>query len=212
MEPAADNTMPNCTAKEYLDASVSMKEAHFKGQTELIIGCMWAGKSSEMLRRIKRYKVAKKNCVAIKYAGDNRYSDSHLCTHDKQLHDAISAARLLQIKAEWSTVDVIGVDEGQFFPDLVPFCEGMANQGKIVIVAALDGTFERRPFPSVMELIPLAESVQKLDAVCMACGGKGAFTKRLGEEKDLEVIGGADKYQAQCRRCFLGSSPVTTNT
>ena len=80
----------------------------------------------------------------------------------KQLQDARSQA---------VDYDIIGVDEGQFFPDLVEFCEDMANAGKVVIVAALDGTFQRKPFPGVMELVPLAESITKLTAVCMRCFG-----------------------------------------
>lgn len=98
--------------------------------------------------------------------------------------------------------DVIGIDEGQFFPDIVPFCEDMANGGKVVIVAALDGTFQRKGFGSILELVPLAESVTKLTAVCMMCYADGSFSKRIGSETAVEVIGGADKYVAVCRACF----------
>jgi len=98
--------------------------------------------------------------------------------------------------------DVIGIDEGQFFPDVVSFCEQMANMGKVVIVAALDGTFQRKPFGSILELIPMAEDVTKLTAVCVMCQGSAAFTKRLGEEQEIELIGGEDKYIAVCRSCY----------
>ena len=103
---------------------------------------------------------------------------------------------------------VIGVDEGQFFNDVVEFCENMANQGKIVIVAALDGTFERKPFRSILDLVPLAESVVKLTAVCNICHREAAFTKRKGNETAVEIIGGTDMYMAVCRRCYHGM-PVT---
>lgn len=82
----------------------------------------------------------------------------------------------------------------------------MANQGKIVIVAALDGTFQRKPFGSVLNLVPLAETVTKLTAVCMMCQADAAFSLRLGSETQVELIGGADKYIAVCRRCFVESS------
>src|SRR5690349_15640390 len=92
--------------------------------------------------------------------------------------------------------DVVGIDEGQFFPDTTQFCELLAQRGKIVIVAALDGTFERKPFGAVLELLPLAETVTKLSAVCMGCYRPAAFSKRLGAETEVKVIGGADKYIA----------------
>lgn len=80
----------------------------------------------------------------------------------------------------------------------------MANMGKIVIVAALDGTFQRKPFGNILSLVPLAESVVKLSAICMQCYMEAAFSKRTGTEQELVVIGGADKYQAVCRRCYGG--------
>jgi len=98
--------------------------------------------------------------------------------------------------------EVIGIDEGQFFPDIVTFSEQMANMGKIVIIAALDGTFQRKPFNNILELIPLAEDVTKLTAVCTYCQKDASFSKRIGKETEVEVIGGADKYVAVCRGCF----------
>uniref|UniRef100_A0A8D2EK82 Thymidine kinase n=1 Tax=Theropithecus gelada TaxID=9565 RepID=A0A8D2EK82_THEGE len=89
------------------------------------------------------------------------------------------------------------------FPDIVEFCEAMANAGKTVIVAALDGTFQRKPFGTILNLVPLAESVVKLTAVCMECFREAAYTKRLGTEKEVEVIGGADKYHSVCRLCYF---------
>ena len=84
----------------------------------------------------------------------------------------------------------------------MPFCEELANAGKTVVVAALDGTFQRQPFGRTLDLIPLAEDILKLSAVCVYCGHDAAFSKRVSSEKEVEVIGGADKYVAVCRRCF----------
>ncbi|XP_029355011.1 thymidine kinase, cytosolic isoform X2 [Echeneis naucrates] len=116
--------------------------------------------------------------------------------------DALPAAHLAEVRSLALKASVIGIDEGQFFPDTVEFCEEMANLGKTVIVAALDATFQRKPFGNILNLVPLAESVVKLHAVCMQCYKEAAYTKRLGAEQELEVIGGADKYQAVCRRCY----------
>eukprot|EP00069_Balaena_mysticetus_P020888 bmy_13156T0 len=117
--------------------------------------------------------------------------------------EALPACVLRDVAQEALGVAVIGIDEGQFFPDIVEFSETMANAGKTVIVAALDGTFQRKAFGTILNLVPLAESVVKLTAVCMECFREAAYTKRLGVEKEVEVIGGADKYHSVCRLCYF---------
>ena len=116
--------------------------------------------------------------------------------------------------------DVIAIDEGQFFSDVkhfnstfvlkfiqvVEFAEYFANNGKIVIVAALDATFQRKPF-EVINLLPLAEKITKLTAVCVVCSADAPFTQRLGGGSQVELIGGTELYRPVCRKCFLQSSP-----
>ena len=182
-------------------SNLSFSPTKGKGQIQVILGPMFSGKSTELMRRIRRYQVAKQECLVIKYAKDTRYSVENLSTHDQQSIPAIKATKLKNISSVYQ-FSVIGVDEGQFFDDIVEFCEALANQGKIVIVAALDGTFERKPFGSILNLIPFAENVVKLSAVCNSCFREAAFTKRISEEKEVEVIGGSDKYLAVCRRCY----------
>lgn len=159
------------------------------------------------MRRVRRFQIAQNKCLVIKYAKDTRYSNS-FCTHDRNTMDALPACLLRDVAQEALGVAVIGIDEGQFFPDIVEFCEWMANAGKTVIVAALDGTFQRKAFGNILNLVPLAESVVKLTAVCMECFREAAYTKRLGMEKEVEVIGGADKYHSVCRLCYFKKSPV----
>ncbi|XP_014842061.1 PREDICTED: thymidine kinase, cytosolic [Poecilia mexicana] len=175
-----------------------------RGQIQIIFGPMFSGKSTELMRRVRRFQVAQYKCLVIKYAKDIRYSDSGMATHDKNTMEAVPATCLEDVRSAALKACVIGIDEGQFFPDTVEFCEEMANLGKTVIVAALDGTFQRKPFGNILNLVPLAESVVKLHAVCMQCYKEAAYTKRLGAEKEVEVIGGADKYQAVCRKCYGG--------
>ena len=98
--------------------------------------------------------------------------------------------------------DVIGIDEGQFFNDIAHYCEKWAQTGKTVIVAALDATFQRKPFNSILQLVPLAEKVTKLTAVCTDCAADAAFTARTTKETDVEVIGGSSSYKAVCRNCY----------
>ncbi|XP_071960838.1 thymidine kinase, cytosolic-like [Antedon mediterranea] len=173
-----------------------------RGQIQVIFGPMFSGKTTELVRRIKRYQIANHSCLLIKYIKDDRYSSENISTHDRHTCPAVAADRLYSLLAQAASFDVIGIDEGQFFTDCVKFCEEMANLGKIVIVAALDGTFQRKGFGEILNLVPLAENVIKLNAVCMNCYQEGSYTKRIGLETTVEVIGGADKYMAVCRDCF----------
>lgn len=210
--------------------------AQQSGSVQAIMGPMFSGKSTELLRRVRRYTFARKECCVIKYAKDRRYAgDDLMATHDRLTWAALAAEKLSDVVGNavsvagsdfsspdgvgslekldmvalqremnpvvW-TADVVGIDEGQFFEDLVPVCELLANLGKIVIVACLDGTFQRRPFESTVGLISIAESICKLSAVCMGCYRPAAFSKRLGNETAIEVIGGADMYVAVCRECY----------
>ncbi|KAK3705178.1 hypothetical protein QZH41_013974 [Actinostola sp. cb2023] len=172
------------------------------GQIQVIFGPMFSGKTTELLRRIKRYQVANHRCLVVKYDMDTRYNINGIATHDRQTLAATACSVLYSIKKQALKSSVIGIDEGQFFPDVVEFAEEMASEGKTVIIAALDGTFQRKAFGNILNLVPIAESVVKLNAVCMNCYKDAAFTKRLGQDKRVEVIGGSDKYMSVCRDCY----------
>ncbi|NWZ30339.1 KITH protein, partial [Asarcornis scutulata] len=164
-------------------------------------------RSTELMRRVRRFQLAQYRCLLVKYAKDTRYGTAGLSTHDRNTMEALPACLLRDVYQEALGATVIGIDEGQFFPDIVDFCEMMANAGKTVIVAALDGTFQRKAFGSILNLVPLAESVVKLNAVCMECYREASYTKRLGAEREVEVIGGADKYHSVCRACYFRKHP-----
>jgi thymidine kinase len=173
------------------------------GRVELIIGPMFAGKTTELLRRIERAKLARRRCVVMKYQGDTRYSEDAVATHDLATHVAIPCDRLMDHFERCLDYDTVGVDEGQFYPDVVEFAEGLSERGKTVIVAGLDGDFRRRPFGRILELISRSESLTKLSAVCTVTGGEASFTQRLTESRELEVVGGADIYTAASRSTFF---------
>merc|ERR1711970_450559 len=116
-----------------------------KGKIQLILGPMFSGKSTELIRRLKRFQVAKYDVLIVKYAKDLRYDELGIATHDKQTLPAVSATTLTPLSKQAEEFDVIGIDEGQFFPDII-WAEKMANLGKIVVIAALDGTYQREPF------------------------------------------------------------------
>ncbi|NXL92635.1 KITH protein, partial [Alectura lathami] len=174
---------------------------------QVIFGPMFSGKSTELMRRVRRFQLAQYRCLLVKYAKDTRYCSAGVSTHDRNTMEALPACVLKDVHQEAQGSAVIGIDEGQFFPDIVEFCETMANAGKTIIVAALDGTFQRKPFGSILNLVPLAESVVKLNAVCMECYREASYTKRLGAEREVEVIGGADKYHSVCRACYFRKRP-----
>jgi len=174
------------------------------GKIQLIVGPMFSGKSTELLRKMRIFEIAKHKTLVVKYAKDDRYSDAKLSTHDKQMRTAVKAHMLSEIEDLAMETSVIGIDEGQFFDDIFEFSNRMANLGKIVIVAALDGTFEQKPFANIMKLVPCSESIVKLTAVCMTCYRQAAFTRRIdASDKRVEVIGNENMYAAACRRCLL---------
>jgi len=174
------------------------------GHVQLIIGPMFSGKSTELLRRINRYNISKYNCIFVKYINDIRYNNNNITTHD-QINSklpVIKTKNLTKILDTLIKYDIIGIDEGQFFEDITIISSQLANLNKIVVIAALDATFERKPFMNIISLIPLAERVNKLNAICMKCFKDNAlFTQRLTKEIEIEVIGGSEKYWAVCRFC-----------
>jgi len=178
------------------------------GQIQVIFGPMFSGKTTELMRRMKRYQIANYNCLVVKFAADVRYHDTGIATHDRQVLPAVSCERLFDLQSEALKHEIIGIDEGQFFPDIVAFSEKMAEQGKVVIVAALDGTYQKKGFGDILNLVPLAEHVMKLTAVCMNCYNEASFTKKKETVNPSGVIdiGGAEKYLAVCRECFTSPS------
>lgn len=175
------------------------------GHIEVVLGPMFSGKTTELIRRLRRYNCAGKRCHLIKYAHDDRYSADKAATHDRQEADAVGATVLDLSDATTFPVtaaDVFGIDEGQFFPNLSTVAERLASMGKIVVIAALNGTYQRKTFGDVHNLLPIAEKIDVLNAVCMMCKRDAAFTKRLDDKADVvEDIGGAEKYVAVCRKC-----------
>lgn len=162
---------------------------------------MFAGKSTELQRRMRRYTIANRRTLLITHAADQRYAPSGVVTHDRVSASAISVAWLANVPRErWIDADVIGIDEAQFFDDLVAFVKTALAADKTIVVAALSGTFDQRTFGHTLELVPLADSLDALAAVCTHCGANAPFTRRLDATDATTVaIGGADKYEAVCR-------------
>jgi thymidine kinase len=179
------------------------------GWIEVICGPMFSGKSEELIRRLRRARIARKRVQVFKPALDNRYSADEIVSHGDQRMDSevVSNAKEMLAKLDWRT-QVIGVDESNFFgPDLVDVTAQLADTGKQVIIAGLDTDFLGRPFSPMPELLCLAESITKTLAICMRCGNPAKHTQRLVESDDLIVVGAAGMYEARCRRCFEPGVP-----
>ncbi len=181
-----------------------------EGKIQAIFGPMFSGKSTELLRKITRHKIANKRCLVINYILDNRYSTEEVAaTHDKRFISAKKLKTLSELTDEGALeYDVIGIDEGQFFGDLVETCDRWADLGITVIVAALDCTFEKKNFGNVPMLLAISENVKKLSAICKICNAKASFTKRLTQSKEINLVGGSETYMPVCRECYNGKKNV----
>jgi len=168
---------------------------------KIITGGMYSGKTSEMIRLLNRAKIAGKNVVLVRPNTDNR----NFLTHSGLMHDIpeifVDTLSELPNKLEY---DLVGIDEGQFFTQLPHDANFLANNGVDVIVAALNGTSEQEPFESIQGLIPFAEEIQKLNAICMECGSEyGTFSYfKKGGKTDKIKTGGVSDYAALCRKCY----------
>ncbi len=174
----------------------------FKGSFNLILGCMFSSKTSELMKRYRRHVIGGKKCIAIKYKYDTRYDADMVINHDGIKIDAIACEHLIEVDDMVVGYDVVCVDEIQFYKDAHVFCEKWANEGKIVEACGLSGTFNRTPFPVISRLVPLAEDIVVLKAVYAGTGESASFTKLLvskGVQNDIELIGGADKYRPVTR-------------
>ena len=170
------------------------------GKMELIIGPMFSGKSTELLRRCKRHSIANRKVLLVNHEKDTRYGNGVIGTHDGVVDKAVQVSTLAKIIENANEYEVIAIDEGQFFSDITTV-KALADKGIIVIVAGLDATFQMQPFIEMCKLVSQAESVTKLTAIC-SCGKEASFTKRLSKDLALEVIGGMGLYAPVCRTCF----------
>ena len=177
----------------------------YSGRIDIIIGPMYSGKTTELLRLYKRYKIAKKNCVLIKYANDVRYDEKKVSTHDNLKYDSLNTILLSELfnEPQVKNADVIFIDEIQFYNDAPDICDMWANNGKIVIGAGLNGNYKREPFDVISRLLPKVENITFLTAICNKSGESAPFTKRTNHEKQVEIIGGNELYIATSRKEYF---------
>lgn len=184
------------------------------GVLEVITGPMFSGKSEELIRRLKRARIARQRVACFKPDIDLRYERAAIASHSQQTHEACPVSSVEQMRAalfpQLDEIEVVGVDEVQFLsPEIIPLTAELVMLGKRVLLAGLDMTFTAEPFGPVPALMAMADKVTKLSAVCMICGASAIHTQRLGQSQELVVVGATGLYEARCRAHF---DPILTNT
>lgn len=180
--------------------------AHKKGWIEVICGSMFSGKTEELIRRLKRAQFAKQKIEIFKPQIDTRYHEENVVSHqgNEILSTPVSSSSTILLLA--NDVDVIGIDEAQFFDlELINVCNQLANSGVRVIVAGLDMDYKGNPFGPMPSLLASAEYVTKVHAICMNCGGLAHISHRKTEETNLVLLGETDSYEPLCRDCFINA-------
>lgn len=180
------------------------------GWIEVICGSMFSGKTEELLRRIRRAAIAKKQILVVKPQIDTRYGNQRVAAHDNlgstEAIPVSSAAKLYELAQDGA--EVVAIDEVQFFDwTIAEVCTALANEGKRVIAAGLDQDFRGEPFGPMPLLMALAEQVDKLQAICVKCGSAASRTQRLIDHRPARyddpiiLVGGSESYEARCRHC-----------
>ena len=174
-----------------------------RGCIEVVVGSMFSGKTEELIRRLRRAEIAKQKVEIFKPAIDTRYSTSEVVSHDENSIRSTAIDNSSTILLLSGDMDVIGIDEAQFFDEnLVEVCNKLADMGIRVIVAGLDMDFRGAPFGPMPGLMACAEFVTKVHAVCMRCGHIAHFSHRLTDTEKLVMLGEKESYEPLCRECF----------
>jgi thymidine kinase len=178
---------------------------HRTGWIEVVCGSMFSGKTEELLRRIKRARLARQPVVLFKPRVDNRYDEVKVVSHEGLNADAVPVASAEELLTRMPKEALVaGIDEVQFFDDaIVDAVESLASRGVRVVVAGLDQDWRGRPFGPMPGLMAVAEYVTKLHAVCARCGGAATRSQRLVATEGQLFVGGAAEYEARCRACFV---------
>lgn len=181
----------------------NIKETNCRGRIEVICGSMFSGKTEELIRRLKRATFAKQRVEIFKPAIDTRYSNEEVVSHDSNSIASTPVETSASILLFTSEIDVVGIDEAQFFDKgLIDVCKQLANSGIRVIVAGLDMDFKGEPFGPMPGLCAIAEEVTKVHAICVNCGNLANFSHRTVSSEKLVLLGETEKYEPLCRACY----------
>jgi thymidine kinase len=173
------------------------------GSIEVICGSMFSGKTEELMRRLKRARIARLSVEIFSPKADTRYSADSLVSHNSNSIPSMPVSKASSILLPGSQVQVVGIDEAQFFDDELPeVCNTLANKGVRVIIAGLDMDFQGKPFGPMPALMAIAESVTKLHAVCVKCGNPAIYSYRIVPDDGQFLLGEKESYEPRCRICY----------
>jgi thymidine kinase len=172
------------------------------GWIEVITGCMFSGKTEELIRRLRRAQIAKQKVKIFKPEIDVRYSENSIVSHNEQSLPSEIIKDINEVLDLYENAQVVGIDEAQFFSgDIINVCNTLAKRGIRVIVAGLDQDYRGIPFEPVPQLLAVAEYITKSLAVCVVCGNPADRTQRKTTSAERVIVGAADIYEARCRKC-----------
>lgn len=175
-----------------------------RGWIEVICGSMFSGKTEELIRRLKRAKIAGQKVAIFKPSIDTRYDKDRIVSHDERELLSVSVDYAGDIPAFCKDIEVAGIDEAQFFDEDLPrICDQLAAEGIRVIVAGLDMDYKGVPYGPVPALLAKADYITKLHAICMQCGSIATFTYRKSGDKTQFKLGAKEVYEPRCRACFF---------
>lgn len=175
-----------------------------RGWIEVICGSMFSGKTEELIRRLKRVQIANLSMQVFKPEIDKRFHEEHIVSHDENRITSIPLGSSKEILKRSIGVDVVGIDEAQFFDEELPdVCDKLAQRGIRVIIAGLDMDFTGKPFGPLPALLAKAEYITKLHAICVCCGNIASYSFRKNSAEEQVLLGAKDLYEPRCRKCFF---------
>jgi thymidine kinase len=183
------------------------------GWIEVIAGSMFSGKSEELIRRLRRAKIARQKVQVFKPKIDLRYSRDHIVSHSEMRHESGTIETAVEILEQLEPdTQVVGIDEGQFFDnELVAVANELAARGIRVIIAGLDQDYTGKPFEPMPQLLAVAEYITKTHAICVRCGQPANYSQRIFDSDERVAVGAGGMYEARCRRCFVPHADEPTN-
>ena len=182
------------------------------GWVEVIAGSMFSGKSEELIRRLRRARIARQKVQVFKPEIDARFSNDHIVSHSEMKHESSNVHSAAEIRASVEPdTEVVGIDEAQFFDnELISVANELAERGMRVIIAGLDTDYTAKPWEPMPQLLAIAEYITKTHAICMKCGQPANYTQRTFDSEERVAVGGAGMYEARCRAHFVPHADAPT--
>ncbi len=183
-----------------------------RGWVEVIAGSMFSGKSEELIRRLRRARIARQKVQVFKPMIDARFSDHHIVSHSEMRHESSNVRTAADVRSlVENDTEVVAIDEGQFFDnELVNVANELARRGVRVIIAGLDQDYTGKPWEPMPQLLAIAEYITKTHAICMKCGQPANYSQRTFESEERVAVGAAGMYEARCRQCFVPHADAPT--